>query len=154
MTLRLRLNPTRERLAPVSNGIDFLGYIVRWDYLLVRRRVVNHLEEKLSDYEGRLVEPCAGGRRYRFDREELDRLHATLSSYLGHFAMANTYRLWRSIWRRHPFLSVYFDWHQGKRKLERRYVIPTGFERAGQQYRYYRWRFPGDAVLFQVGRYY
>ena len=40
--LVLELNPHRERLRPVSDGIDFLGYIVRRDYLLVRRRVVNN----------------------------------------------------------------------------------------------------------------
>lgn len=41
--LALTLNK-KQRLAPVSNGVDFLGYIVRRDYLLVRRRVVNHLK--------------------------------------------------------------------------------------------------------------
>jgi len=48
--LKLELNP-RQRLAPVSNGIDFLGYIVRREYKLVRRRVVRHLQEKLRAFE-------------------------------------------------------------------------------------------------------
>jgi len=47
--LSLELNP-RQRLAPVANGVDFLGYIVRRDYLLVRRRVVGHLRERLGDF--------------------------------------------------------------------------------------------------------
>lgn len=37
--LALELNP-RQILAPVANGVDFLGYVVRSDYRLVRRRVV------------------------------------------------------------------------------------------------------------------
>jgi retron-type reverse transcriptase len=44
--LALELNP-RERLRPVSDGIDFLGYIVRRDYRLVRRRVVNACKVRL-----------------------------------------------------------------------------------------------------------
>jgi hypothetical protein len=36
-TLHLTLNDRRRR-RPVSDGIDFLGYIVRPDYVLVRRR--------------------------------------------------------------------------------------------------------------------
>ncbi|MDP2823441.1 MAG: RNA-directed DNA polymerase [Sulfuritalea sp.] len=35
--LRLELNDARERLRPVGDGVDFLGYIVRADYLLARR---------------------------------------------------------------------------------------------------------------------
>lgn len=53
--LRLELNPTRQRLRPVSDGVDFLGYVVRADYRLVQRRVVNHLHERLRDYQTRLV---------------------------------------------------------------------------------------------------
>ena len=41
--LLLQLNPARERLRPVDDGVDFLGYIVRPFHLLVRRRVVGHL---------------------------------------------------------------------------------------------------------------
>jgi hypothetical protein len=47
--LSLELNP-RERLRPVSDGEDFLGYIVRRDYRLVRRRVVAALKARLRDY--------------------------------------------------------------------------------------------------------
>jgi len=51
--LNLALNPTRQRLEPVNNGIDWLGYIVRRDYFLVRRRVVHHFEPS-----SRRVKPC------------------------------------------------------------------------------------------------
>jgi len=53
--LCLELNDKRQRLRPVTNGVDFLGYIVRKDYLLVRRRVVNNLRAKLWNYQARLV---------------------------------------------------------------------------------------------------
>jgi len=57
--LKLELN-TRQRLAPVNNGIDFLGYVVRRDYKLVRRRVVLHLREKLRLYEAQLLTERGG----------------------------------------------------------------------------------------------
>jgi hypothetical protein len=94
--LRLELNPTRQRLRPVGDGVDFLGYIVRVDYRLVRRRVVNHLQERLRDYQTRLVVERPTYRRYRFDQALLDPLHATLASYLGYFQQADTYRLRRT----------------------------------------------------------
>jgi len=53
--LRLALND-RQRLRPVSDGIDFLGYIVRPDYLLVRRRVVGACYERLARAEEALIQ--------------------------------------------------------------------------------------------------
>ena len=96
--LGLALNP-RERLRPVSDGIDFLGYIVRRDYRLVRRRVVSACKERLRGYRELLVSEQEGMTMYRFDTEDLARLHATLASYLGHLRRANAYKLWRSIWQ-------------------------------------------------------
>jgi retron-type reverse transcriptase len=152
--LRLELNHKRQRLQPVTNGVDFLGYIVRRDYLLVRRRVVNNLRAKLSRYEGLLVKEGRHSRRYRFDEEILDRLAATLSSYLGHFKMANTYSLCRSLWDRYPFLSQYLDLEPQARKLVRKYRHPRGMRSVYSQYLYYHWRFRGDILFFQVGRFF
>jgi len=105
--LRLELRKS-FKLQPVSNGIDFLGYIVRQDYLLVRRRVVNNLRVKLREYKALLVKEGRHYRRYLFDEEVLDRLAAILSSYLGHFKMADTYHLCKTIWEKYPFLDQYF----------------------------------------------
>ncbi|MBI3330375.1 MAG: hypothetical protein HYZ81_27160 [Nitrospinae bacterium] len=51
--LHLQLN-ARRRLRPVADGIDFLGYITRPDYLLVRRRVVGALRARLNQAEDTL----------------------------------------------------------------------------------------------------
>lgn len=150
--LKLELNP-RQRLAPVSNGVDFLGYIVRREYLLVRRRVANHLQSRLRDFEARLVSEENGIRRYRFDAAALDELAATLSSYLGHFKRAHSWNLWQSIRRRFDFLSRYFDFDATRWRLMRKYATPKTLVRARNQYRHFRWRFPNDALLFQVGRF-
>ena len=151
--LKLELNPTRERLRPVSDGVDFLGYIVRRDYLLVRRRVVNHMQCRLRDYAARLVSEGNGVRRYRFDAALLDQLAATLSSYLGHFKLAQSWTLWASIRECFGFLSRYFDFDAENWRLVRKYAVPKGLSRVRNQYRHFRWRFPDDALLFQVGRF-
>ncbi len=152
--LKLHLNQKRQKLRPVSSGIDFLGYIVRRDYMLVRRRVINNLHTKLRKYEELLVKEGRGFRRYGFDEEILDRLMAALSSYLGHFRMANTYHLCLSLWNRYTFLSRYFDFDPGTRKLVRKYKYPRMIRRTCQQYFYYRWRFKGDVIFFQVGSFF
>jgi RNA-directed DNA polymerase len=152
--LLLELNPTRERLRPVSDGVDFLGYIVRRDYLLVRNRVVNNLRQRLAAYEVGLVGQGRYIHRYRFDQERLDALHATLASYLGHVKMANSHKLWQSLWERFRFLREYFDYDERQRKLVRKYRVPQGLRTVRRQYDWFRWRFPKDVVFFQVGRFF
>ncbi len=152
--LQLELNPTRERLRPVNDGVDFLGYIVRADYLLVRNRVVGHLRERLTAFEAELVGRGRYVTRYRFDPARLDALHAALSSYLGHFRKADSWGLVQSLWARFGFLEVYFEYDAGRQKLIRRYQVPKGLDSVRRQYAWFRRRFPADLVFFQVGRFF
>jgi len=78
--LKLRLHPKRRKLLPISNGIDFLGYIVRSRYILVRRRVVNNLKEKIRQFRMAKV-------------KDFKKFRDMVASYLGHFRWANSYRL-------------------------------------------------------------
>jgi len=149
--LQLELNP-KQQLAPVSNGINFLGYIVRRDYLLVRRRVVNNFKQKLRDYETKLVKNSHGVRCYRFDESLLNQLASVVSSYLGHFKMANSWNLWQALWQRFDFLAHYFEFDSTKWRLLRKYPVPR-IKRVRQQYRYFRWRFPQDIVFMRVGKF-
>lgn len=152
-TLLLELNPTRERLRLVNDGVDFLGYIVRRDYLLVRRRVVGHLRERLRRFESQMVLDGPGYRRFRFDAAELGELQAVLASYLGHFKLAATYKLRESLWRRFPFLGEFVSMSAKSGKLARKDVCPAGVRGVARQYRHFRRRFPGDVLFFQVGRF-
>jgi len=82
--LKLRLHPKRRKLLPISNGIDFLGYIVRPTYVLVRRRVINNLKEKI--------------RQFRQVREkDFRKFHDMVASYMGHLRWANSYNLTQKI---------------------------------------------------------
>lgn len=152
-SLLLELNPKRQRLQPISNGVDFLGYIVRKDYLLVRRRVVANLIAKLREYERLLVREGRFFRQYLFDEEIMERLAACLSSYLGHFKIAAAHKLCKAMWNRFPFLSQYLTFDETQRRLTRKYTVPSCVRRIYQQYLYYRMRFRGDILFFQVGRF-
>jgi hypothetical protein len=78
--LKLRLHPKRRKLLPISNGIDFLGYIIRPRYILVRQRVINNLKEKIRQFRQAKV-------------KDFRKFHDMVASYLGHFKHANSYRL-------------------------------------------------------------
>lgn len=114
--LGLGLNPKRIKLQPLSNGIDFLGYILRRDYILVRRRVVNNMNTRL-----RYFEDC---RAKGLDYEALEGLRSSLQSYLGHFSWANSYRLRENLLKR-KVVGDYF--RLDKSRLVRRYGEKENF---------------------------
>jgi hypothetical protein len=149
--LLLELNPKRERLRPVADGVDFLGYVVRGDYMLARHRVVGHFREKLRQFEKLLVRDAPGYRCYRYDRAEVDRMAAVLASYMGHFGHADCYRLVQGLWQEFQFLGQYFHRHDDG--IVRKDKVPVDVRGVAHQYRYYRHLFPGDVILFQVGRF-
>jgi len=73
--LRLRVHPCKSFIRPVSNGVDFVGYVVRPDYVLVRKRVV-------------------GDWRRRMELTTDDKLRQqALVSYASHAMWANSYGL-------------------------------------------------------------
>ncbi len=151
--LGLSLNEKRQSLQPVTNGINFLGYIVRKDYVLVRRRVVNNLREKLSYYEKKLVindkPPYIN---VVYDYELLEKLKSTLASYFGHFKWVNTFNLKKSLLKRYGFLKYFFNiegW-----KIIPKYKIPVNIPTLKPQYRYFRTMFADDVIFFKKGKYY
>lgn len=150
--LELCLNAKGQSLQPVSNGIDFVGYIVRRDYVLVRKRVVNNLKSKIEIYENKLIKNTPPYQKVIYDYQILERLMATLASYCGHFKWANSFRLQNSILERYSFLKRFFKLKDNQ--LTEIYRTPTNIPSLILQYRYFKTRFPGDVLLFQVGRFY
>lgn len=134
--LLLCLNTAQHRLRPVNSGIDFLGYIVRRRYMVVRRRAVNHLQEKLVLFERRLAEyepwprtqdlagrkPHAGEplsavrpvRVWRYPPVAVCRLRSVMASYLGHFKWADAKKLVSSLFAKHPVLRACFLLRRGR----------------------------------------
>ena len=89
---KLALNP-RQRLRRVSDGVDFLGYVVRPDYTLVRRRVVNNMKARIANLSTLLHADGNGRVWQRFEAATVAALQAALASYAGHLKWADARRL-------------------------------------------------------------
>ena len=169
--LRLELNNKRQKSGLISNGIDFLGYIVRPDYLLARRRVVNRLKARLMQYEKLLnrttnynssVPPFEKGggelvtnKDYRvliYEPAVLEKLMNSWASYMAHLDMASTYRLREKLLRRFAWLGDLFQLNGYK--LKRIYEAPATLSTLKGQYRFFLGRYPGAVLFFQVGSFY
>jgi len=149
------------RLAPVSQGVDFLGYIVRPGYRLVRRRVLGHLRDRLRLTKQRLHRPLSGGIQQRLTRPARERLRAGLASALGHGRHACFANGWRRVWQAEPWLADWFCsppclpwWRPGRGRGARIGLIPrwepASVSSLRGQWRYFRLQ--GDElVLMQVG---
>ncbi len=88
--LKLKLHPKKQSLQSIGKGIDFLGYIVRPSYSLVRRKVVKNLKRKLWDFNRKKDLPRP---------EEIQQMVATVNSYYGQFRHANSFGLRQKLWQ-------------------------------------------------------
>lgn len=154
--LHLSLN-NRQRLRPVSDGIDFLGYIVRPDYLLVRRRVVGACHARLVRAEAALAQ--AGLRTgegvrpvYPWHWPTVTKVYQWLNAYVAHFARASGHRQMERLWRRFPWLAEYLSW-DGEH-IAFTFPLPPPAQRLHQQKAQLLNRLPGHLVVAQVGNRY
>jgi len=145
------LNSSRQRLRPVSDGVDFVGYIVRPFHLLVRRRVVGHLREALRRSERALVGRHAQATEYRFDAPVLDALQASVASYLGHLRRAACRRLVAAVCDANSWLEGFIALDRQTLKLRRRDTAPLAARTVLAQYRHWQREFADDVVLMKVG---
>jgi hypothetical protein len=150
--LRLSLNERRQRIGPLSNGIDFLGYIVRPDHLLARRRVVNRLKARLAGYEKTLIRHKEGCTLLKHDSAVLQELRATWASYHAHLKMANSHWLREALWERFRWLRHFYERVGGG--LKRIDDAPVAIRDLKGQYHFLAKNYPDSILLFQVGGFY
>lgn len=117
-SLGLELNE-RRKLRPVSDGIDFLGYIVRPAYLLVRRRVVRACVARLAEAE---ASAGVGGDAWRGKRtlgrqgDDATSVRARIHSYGAHFRRASSYRLVQRMRQRFPRVGAFLSGSETNRR--------------------------------------
>ncbi len=149
LALKVRTEPH-----PVSQGIDFLGYITHPHYRLVRRRVVGNLREKLQRYQRQLIQGnLRDGYRLTLNEPLLESLGGTLASYWGHFHHANSYHLRQQLIREFAWLSLLLDTQTINHQTLRLNWQPlpgnvTGYR---SQLRYFQRQFPTATLQVQRG---
>lgn len=88
--LKLKLSSQKTKIQPIKAGIDFLGYFVKPDYILVRKKVVSRLKNKMHSLN-----------EAEKEISDLKRILATINSYYGHFQHAFSFNLRKHIYESH-----------------------------------------------------
>lgn len=108
--LYLELNLKKQILQETDKGIDWLGYIVKPDHILVRRRIVKNLKRKLFQYNKMLANYSLKTEHDQLllplfikdpPLELIEKMLATVNSYFGHFKHAHTFKLRTHLWEKH-----------------------------------------------------
>jgi len=144
------------RIRPLSDGVDFLGYITRPRYRLARRRVVNNLKNRLWEVREELVKTKNIGVSkvdvYDMTPEKVWKLQQVISSYLGHFKHANTWKLIHTIMQKNSWLKHYFFFANGK--LTQRFSHKGIFRGFRSQFVFFKGRVGQAVLLVRMGKYF
>ncbi|MBO4700055.1 RNA-directed DNA polymerase [bacterium] len=110
------------KVASLSNGINFLGYVQHIFYRLVRRRVVNNFRNKL-----RAADFFAAANSCRYDEISrsrdidggdlggaLSKLRSVLTSYLAYSSKANSFKIVIKTLHPHQWLKTFFRFFRTK----------------------------------------
>lgn len=155
--LQLTLNPKRI-VRPISEGIDFLGYIIRPDYMLPRRRVLAHLHDRLHTVNDIMqphvimMRPTSMVLRYGYDWPMLFTVYAWLMSYYGHLKHSSYHNAWRRLKAYYPWLDAYFcfdDTHSIRPSWRIRPALPA--TRAMSQIEAFHAQMPDYVLLIKWG---
>ncbi len=116
--LNLKLHPKRRRLQLISDGIDFLGYIVRRNYILVRRRVINNMKTRLRYFDNKIA---FSKKKAKINTKTVEDMRDSIQSYLGHLKWANSYNLVKRLATKKVisnYFKIKFRYHPKKKIIE------------------------------------
>lgn len=105
--LGLELHPNKDKYGSVWQGINFVGYIIKPDYVLSRKRVVGNLKTKLHYFNQGLLLVSSNQKQEALPlsrpptKEEIKQMAAMVNSYFGHFRWANCYNLRQNLYEKH-----------------------------------------------------
>ncbi|OGR22844.1 MAG: RNA-dependent DNA polymerase [Desulfobacterales bacterium RIFOXYA12_FULL_46_15] len=85
--LRLKVHKHKTRVFRVTDGVDFLGYRIWPDHTKIRKSVVKAYRKRLKRM----------GKAYEKGKLGLDRITASIQSWMGHVQHANSYGLKKEI---------------------------------------------------------
>ncbi|MGG6461439.1 reverse transcriptase domain-containing protein [Solilutibacter silvestris] len=102
------------RLRKLTDGLDFLGYVLYPTHTRVRRRVISHARAAYAEWGQSHVR----GRHLVATPADLRMIRSKNASYNGHFSHANSYRLRAGMHQRFPWLSDAIEPRQWPLHLE------------------------------------
>lgn len=149
--LDLRLKALAEPKRNQS-GADFLGFIVRPHYRLVRHRVSAHCLQKLHDFATAHIRRTVYYRLQCFELNatdaELAQLLAMLESYWGHFRHAHCLSTIAWVLAHHEWLKVLFEFAHTQ-------ILPRyqnrNVHRFNTQCDYFNYIYPHAKIFIQCG---
>ena len=125
--LSLEIHPDKTKLNSVYKGIDFLGYYVKPQYTLTRRRITQNLKKKLYYFnQGFLLletncKEEAVAIHNPPKQEELESICRSMNSLLGHITWSNSYNFRQNIYHKH--LGILFEYLEPQNNLTSYRVI-------------------------------
>lgn len=142
--LKLEIHPQKIILNTVENGIDFLGFFVKPNYILVRKNVVSNLREKLYYF-------FKNKDNNQLTKDEVVKIQNMLNSYFGHFKHANSYNLKYKMGKK---LSEYFDLEKKNNNIFLKQKYNLNFKNVYEQYLYFKNKYNTHLIIFQMGNFY
>ena len=94
--LKLHFHPKKSVLQSIYRGINFVGFIIKPHYSLVRRKTVGNLKRKLWQFNQAPLPETA-----EIFNEQLQQILAVINSYYGQFKHSHTFNLRKSIYQKH-----------------------------------------------------
>lgn len=85
--LNLNLNPRKTKIQKLEKGLDFLGYFIKLDHILVKNKVIKRFKERI--YRINLSQSI----------KNLSKLLSFINSYYGHFGHANSFKFRKSAYK-------------------------------------------------------
>ena len=89
--LKLQLR-NKVMLRSVHDGLDFLGYIIRPDYVLTRKRIVNNFKYKKAKYLQNYEK-----QKGKMSLAQIKQFLSVQDSFVGHISHANSYNLMKKV---------------------------------------------------------
>lgn len=98
--LGLQLHPNKKKLHPASQGIDFVGFIIKPNRTYLRNMSLSRCKQKIAAWEH---QDCP------LEPEALVKLGESVTSYLGMLRRVNGYRARKSLCKHFNNLFIYPD---------------------------------------------
>jgi hypothetical protein len=91
--LFLKLHENKIIIKKIEKGLDFLGYIIKDNYILVRKKIIKNLNRRIRIYNHNF-------KKYGVKKEYLEKYLQILNSYFAHFNLSNSYKLKNKIFNK------------------------------------------------------